>query len=142
MRTKRGGLVRELPFGKIFYLGSLRRLQTIKQLRGGGLVIVANFSGPLGVTANDCNNTPDGSNTTKTSLATISGGVVPYTYSWAIISGSATITSPTSARTEFTKAFTTDGENITARVTVTDALGATATATITATWYFPITPGV
>lgn len=142
MKLRRGGTLREVPFAYIFYLGARRRLQTIKQKRGGSLVIVANFSGPLGVTANDCNNLPDGSNTTKTTLASVSGGVVPFTYSWAITSGSATITSPASARTEFTKAFTTDGETITARVTVTDALGATATATMTATWYFPITPGV
>lgn len=142
MKLRRGGVSREVPFASIFYLGSRRRLQTIKQKRGGELVIVANFSGPLSVSANDCNNLPDGSNTTKTSLASVSGGVVPYAYSWAIISGSATITSPTSARTQFTKAFTVEGETITARVTVTDALGATATATITATWYFPSTPGV
>lgn len=142
MKLRRGGVAREVPFASIFYLGARRRLQTIKQKRGGSLVIVANFSGPLSVTAVDCNNTPTGSNTTNFTAATISGGVVPYTYSWAVISGSATITSPTSAQTKFTKAFTSDGETITARVTVTDGLGATASATITATWYFPVTPGV
>ena len=68
------------------------------------------------------------------SQATPTGGLGPYTYSWTILSGGASITSPTMASTTFRQ--TVAGDSVatsTARVTCTDVLGTTATADITIT---------
>lgn len=68
--------------------------------------------------------------TTNNVTCAPTGGVGPYTYSWAITSGTATATASTYATTAFTgyAAFTT--ETGVAQCTVTDANGTTATATV------------
>lgn len=69
--------------------------------------------------------------TSDPSTATPVGGVAPFTYTWSVVSGSAVALTPNSATTAF-RAFLapTATDNSTAEVLATDALGATATATI------------
>lgn len=66
--------------------------------------------------------------TTTSVVASGSGGTAPYTYSWATVG--MTANSPTSGTTTFTKSGLFVGQvyNETAVCTVTDAVGATATA--------------
>lgn len=78
-----------------------------------------------------------GSVTTGTTTATPTGGQAPYTYSWARVgAGSGTPTAPTAATTAFTRGMGL-GETAdeTFRCTVTDALGATATADVDAQFF-------
>lgn len=65
-----------------------------------------------------------------------SGGLPPYTYAWTIISGSATINSPTLATTTFSKSISSFStpEYATARCTVTDSDGNTATVDVSITF--------
>ena len=72
--------------------------------------------------------------TTASVTGTPSGGTAPYTYSWAKQSGgSITVNSPTAATSTFVASGLASGENRTAvyRLTVTDALSATAYADLT-----------
>lgn len=76
-----------------------------------------------------------GAATTNSVTATPTGGTGPYLYAWALVSGDTfTVNSPTSATTTFT-ASVGPGEDKTAiyRVTITDSLLATATATVSVT---------
>lgn len=71
---------------------------------------------------------------TNEAAATALGGVGAFVYAWVSQSGGMTATSPSSATTRFT-AFVAGGDVVedTFTCTVTDATGATASATITAT---------
>ena len=67
--------------------------------------------------------------TTNSTTVTPSGGVSPYTYSWALLSGDTlTVNSPTSATTTFSASSLTAGEILysTYRCTVTDSTSGTA----------------
>lgn len=133
MKIRRGGVLRDVVSAYVFHLGSRKRIQTIKQLRGGSLVTIASFIQPLSVTASDTSNSPTFGATTKPSTCTVTGGAPAYSYSWVRLSGvPATINSPASASTTFT--FSGEG-SATFRVTVTDGQGKTATATMTANWF-------
>lgn len=74
------------------------------------------------------------SQTTGSATVSVTGGVSPYTYSWALLSGdSFTINSPTSSSTTFTKSGMAVGDAYygTYRCTVTDSTSGTAlTATV------------
>lgn len=133
MKVRRGGVSREIANAYIHYLGARRRLQTIKQIRGGSLVTIASFIQPLTASANDTNNSPAFGATTKASTCAVTGGVPPYSYAWVRLSGElATINSPSLASTTFSLG----GEgSATFQVTVTDGRGSTASDTMTATWF-------
>ncbi|MGJ3630118.1 hypothetical protein AB5I41_30970 [Sphingomonas sp. MMS24-JH45] len=63
--------------------------------------------------------------------ATPAGGQAPYTYQWAMISGAAAISGATMAAAYFTANVPAETTlDASARVTVTDAAGATASATV------------
>lgn len=72
---------------------------------------------------------PTASQTTTSTTVTPAGGVSPYTYSWAFVSGDTlTITSPTAATTTFsiTGLIVGDSRTATYRCTVTDSTSGTA----------------
>lgn len=77
-----------------------------------------NFSRPIKVTSDPVFSTP-------------SGGLAPYTYAWTILNGGAVPSSPASASTNFTQTVNPGSTQFSAaRVTITDALGTTATADV------------
>lgn len=82
---------------------------------------------------------PTSSQTTASTTVTPTGGVSPYTYSWALLTGDTlTITSPTAASTTFSVTGLISGDSRTAtyRCTVTDSTGGTpltATADVNVT---------
>jgi hypothetical protein len=78
---------------------------------------------------------------TPSVTATPSGGLAPYTYSWSVVSsvGSAHIASPATASTILSMTGLSVGDNSGSaqfRCTVTDSLGATASATVNATFTY------
>jgi hypothetical protein len=77
------------------------------------------------------------SGTTAAVTATVSGGVAPYAFQWARLSGSTAITAgtPGSNTTSFTATGLTAGQTVSAtfRCTVTDWFGNTATADVVVT---------
>lgn len=130
-----GGTLRTITSMKVRDGTITRDVKTMKVLDGGTLRTVATFgpsmtaSAPSGVATVSYTNA---SMTSATVTCTPSGGVSPYTYAWTITSGSATINSPSTASTTFSK--TVGGfdapEYATARCTVTDSAGNTATADV------------
>lgn len=75
----------------------------------------------------------NGTATTGTATAAVQGGTGPFTYAWALVSSTAhTVLSPGAAATAFQKG-SPGGDptySATYRCTVTDATGATASATV------------
>jgi hypothetical protein len=80
---------------------------------------------------------------TNPSTATATGGTLPYTYAWAVISHSnvtsPTIDLPTAATTSFTQTGVVEDDYAVFRCTITDDVGATATADVTA-FFQNVTP--
>lgn len=119
-----------------FHLGAWRQLRTLKAWDGTSWRLIGNFAPALSVTI-----TPSivsgtsfgGEAGTTAATATPTGGQAPYTYVWALVSntnpGTPFATSPASATTPFEGEV---GGNGIFSVTITDALGTTATATVTA----------
>jgi len=121
-----GGQWRSLTYGEAYLDGDWRR-------------IVA-FIEPLTIKASDLYGFLRTTSrrpvrvSTDSSDATPQGGLGPYAYSWALLSGTATINSPAAANTTFSATIAPYTESVsTARVTCTDSLGAVATADITIT---------
>lgn len=129
-----GGTLRTITSIKVQDGGTLRPVQTVKILDGSTLRTVAELVSSLTVAI-----TPDtieggGRNsgiTSNAATATPTGGLAPYTYAWVITSGTATATSPTLATTTFRQEGIPEDTVMvaTAQVTVTDAIGQTATDT-------------
>lgn len=117
-----------------------RRIRTLKVMDGGTLRTVATFADPLSVTAGGVagNGTGGSTQTVQTSQTTaiVSGGFSPYTYQWTLITNEggtpSFAVSPTSAATVFRKPNVDPDASWTDifQVTVTDAVGSTATASI------------
>ena len=72
--------------------------------------------------------------TTSTATATPTGGAAPFTYSWVKLSGDGEPLSPTQAGTKFTATIGTGTFHGVFRVTVTDAIGQTASADVEASF--------
>jgi hypothetical protein len=113
----------------------LRKLKTVKVMRGGVLVTVATYRtvAPLSAVSSPnlaygyASGTGPQTVTSDPVVATVTGGASPFTYAWAIVSGTPVmITNPTSATTQFQK-LTGTSVMAGARCTITDSLGATTT---------------
>lgn len=135
------GAWRSIGRGEIYIGGQWRRFTRGEAYIGGQWRSIAVFVSPLTVTAPDVIGTrttskpSSGVVVTNVSTATPSGGLSPHTYVWSITSGSASIGSPTGASTSFSKTLSANTEaEATAHVVCTDALGATAAASITLTF--------
>lgn len=130
-----GGAWRSVGRADVYVDGQWRRLTRSEQYVGGAWETGDRFLIPLTASATS-EVTGFGYITVITNPATVTpaGGLGPYTYSWARISGTyGTANSPTSATTTF---YATPPSNTIQtsvfRCTVTDSLGSTATADVTA----------
>lgn len=142
MRVRLGGAWKEIVGGRVFANGAWRVLKTIKVFADDEWRDVAGFStGPLSVTISPTFVEKRGSNSTLTTViatAIPTGGITPYTYSWVRTAGTKGVANnPTSAVTTFTATGMAVDEysTNTFRVTVTDAVGTTATKTMTVIFY-------
>lgn len=139
MRAREGGTWRTLRRGRTRTGGQWRNLTRAVAYQGGAWRNAANFVEPptLAITG-----TPfgiiNGSGTVVTGIvtATPSGGLGPYTYAWTRTGGAAaSIASPASASTTFNLFLNApDSQSATFQCVVTDALGSTASASVTATF--------
>lgn len=146
MLTRLGGEWKTITASKVYVSGAWRTIVAIKIYAGGAWRDVANFTPPatggggggggtLAAVAEPSPCTGFAANsvvTTEPCTITPSGGLAPYTYAWSIISGTATIASPTSATTTFQKTGVPLGltREATARCAVTDSLGTSTTVTV------------
>lgn len=141
LKIQDAGTLRTIKRLWIKQAGVLRRIRTLKVMDGDELRTVGVFSDPLAVFlppgAGDVEFVPPGGSTlvVATATAAVSGGFGPFSYSWSYVSGDVfTIGSPTSATASFSKTLTGNShQSGTYRVTVTDSVGDTATATIVVT---------
>lgn len=120
------------------HFGTLRTVKTLKVMDNGNLRLVGNFYSDVvaSISPSSAYGTSTGGLATTNSVtASASGGLFPYTYSWALIShdnpGTPVAVSPTTATTSFRGL--PDG-TATFRVTVTDSLGSRATANVLASF--------
>lgn len=136
-----GGTWRTIKRGEAYIGGKWRTLTHGDAYTDDEWKQVASFVLPLTVSVTDNDLVAFGSSnkplkvTTPTTTAIPSGGLAPFTYAWAQLSGSpSTITSPATATTAFSAIAGVSDLSATYRVTVTDSLGKTATADVPATF--------
>lgn len=140
MRVRVGGAWKEVSSGVVYVDGAWRQLKMGRAYVGGAWEDIFAFAPDLSATF-----TPsvvggtvinEGFATSNQVTVTPAGGQPPYTYSWTQTTGNdATVVSPASAMTTFTR-FLTSGqvENETFRCTVTDNFGTTATVDVNVTF--------
>lgn len=139
MRIRDGGAWRTIRRARIRTGGQWRGLTRAVIYQGGAWRDAAAFVEPLtlAITGNPFG-TINGSGTvvTGTVTATPSGGLGPYTYAWTRTGGAAaSIASPASATTTFSLFLNApDSQSANFQCVVTDALGSTASAPVTATF--------
>jgi hypothetical protein len=140
VRVRADGAWRTVRSGRIRINNAWRQLTRAFVFQNGAWRQSAVFVEPLTLsvspaTANGGIIVP-GTVTTGSVTATPTGGLAPFTYAWARISGDpAAANAPTNATTSFSL-FLNDPVNAEAvfRCTVTDALGSTAAADVTASF--------
>jgi hypothetical protein len=138
VKVRTEGAWRDVPNGRIRINNNWRPLTRILVFNEGAWRSSSIFVSPLSLaiapTSVSGIITAPGTVTTNVASSTPTGGLAPFTYSWVRISGvSASPTSPTNAATSFNFFLDTPGTaSAVFRCTVTDALGSTATADVTA----------
>ena len=140
MEIRKGGAWRTVTSAEAYVGGSWRTLKYAEAYIGGQWRTIVTFAQPLSLSLTLGGNGADESSNITTSyiLATPTGGVSPFTYSWTRLSMSGATdfyaNSPSSAGTTFTATGVAEGVTATAsfRCTVTDTLGTTAHADTTA----------
>jgi hypothetical protein len=132
MEVRCGGAWRTITTGEAFVNGAWRTLRYGEAYIDGAWKQVATFVQPLTLSVSPPSTGANaGATTTPSVTATPSGGLGPFTYSWAKLSGDAvSANSPSLATTSFTLTSGSPPANATFRCTVTDALGSTATADV------------
>lgn len=132
-----GGALRTPTRISVMAGGQVRAVQSIKAMVGGVLKLVYQGFPTLTASASPDAVSGAGGATVQTNQATVTpaGGVGPYTYSWACTSFSGA-TAPYAVSPSFaTTNFRQNGSGTATFVcTVTDSLGHTATAAVTATF--------
>lgn len=118
--------------------GVAKAARRVEAWNGSAWKLVQSFAGPLSlsvspeeVTGQEFSGAP-AYVTSSNATATPSGGQGPYTYSWAMLTGTGfTINTPTKASTSFSGTVNSPGAKLgTARCTCTDVFGTTATADV------------
>ena len=133
------GAWRTVSSGRAYVGGAWRPLVKARAYIGGEWREVASFIPPLSLSisplATDGSRLGSGAITTLPVTATPNGGQAPYSYMWDRTAGFGAVNSGTSSTTTFSQSVG-NGEEVTGtfRCTVTDNLGATATASVTATF--------
>ena len=131
------GAWKEVASAKVRVGGAWKTVASAKVYTGGAWKDVPGFAPAM--TASISPTSVSGFNSgigiiiSDTATCTPSGGTAPFTYSWSITSGTATITSPASASTTFYEYLAFDTAVGEATCTVTDANGTTATASVSYT---------
>lgn len=140
LRVQVGGALRTITAMKVKQGGVVRNILSIKVMDGGTLRTIATFAPPITASASPSSVSGTQSspgfivvNTTSTTAMPV-GGLPPYTYAWASLSGIGSPNSPTMATTNFGEVIGPGTESGSFRVTVTDSVGQTATATVSATF--------
>ena len=152
MQLRLGGAWQQISGAKVFANKSWRTLVAMRVYSGGAWRLVANWTPPSpggggGGGGGTLNLTISPSSFAQTSrndpvvqslTATPSGGLTPYTYSWTVVTSTAsvTFTKPTSASTA-AQVFTTtinEPDSATLRCTVTDSLGVSTHADVSGTF--------
>jgi hypothetical protein len=128
-----GSVLRTATSMKVQDASGLRRVIRMKVMAVDNvtLVTVATFVQPLTLSATDAYD--EGYDAAYVAFATVSpsGGLGPYSYSWAYVSGTAmTVTGASTATATFGSPVMTPGTSVSAvyRCTCTDSSGQTATA--------------
>lgn len=121
---------------RVMHFGELRTIRSLKVMDNGNLRLVGNFYGDVSVNVTPSVVTGASTNgiaTTGTATANITGGLLPYTYQWTLVSNSAPGTPYPVTPNQRTTAFTgqTNG-NAVFKVVVTDSLGSQSEASVTA----------
>lgn len=141
LKAQDAGTLRTITRGYARLAGVTRTLKTAKVMDGGVLRTVAIFASPLSLTASPAGaaNTYESfgmplPQTLTTDLITAipAGGLAPFTYAWAYLSGDVfSVSHPTGAGTYFNYTFNAFGfRSATYRCTVTDSVGSTATVDV------------
>lgn len=141
LRILDAGTWREITRLHVRQAGVWRTLKTLKVMNGGVWRTVGVFADPFSVTVSplalyssftrtETGLSPPETLTSDLATAVPAGGLPPYSYSWAHLSGDTfTVSHPTNAGTYFSHLFTSYGTRAgTYRITVTDSVGSTATA--------------
>lgn len=140
MRVCVNGVFKEVESGLIRVGGAWKPLSSVRVYVSGAWKDGKTFVPPLSVTVSPTGVNGDtfnyGTAVTNNATATPSGGLAPYTYSWARVgAGSGTVDSPSAASTGFIRVMGVEETAVeTFRVTVTDSTSQTATADVLATF--------
>ena len=129
MRGRIGGVWVTPTTATAYINGAWRTLPRAKAYIAAAWRDVASFVQPMTLALTG--NYKSTSSTSGTETATPTGGLAPFTYSWAAVSSAYALTfsAQTSASTTVTTASPNPDETLTVGCTVTDSLGTTATAT-------------
>ncbi len=139
MRVNISGVWKDVAAVKVNVDGTWRTVTKIRVNVAGTWKDAGTFVGPLSldIPSSSVSGTSFGTNPVRTDnvLATVTGGLGPFTYAWTRLSGSGSATAPTFAVTRLQD--TVDDYDTTSgvfRCTVTDSLGATAYDDVSATF--------
>lgn len=140
VQTRAGGAWLSPNRCQLYVGGSWRQVISIKGYSGGAWRDLATFASPMSLSISPNPASSSGYTSTQAVNVTASptGGLSPFTYSWALVAGSGvTALSPTSAVTDLqATGLVADSERFaTFRCTATDSLGTVATADVDVDFY-------
>lgn len=136
------GVLKTITSLKLRDGSGMKTIRTLKLMDADGVTLrtVATFVPPMTASPSLSSVSAEGDSSTLDTFpvtVTPSGGSAPYTYAWSIISGTATILSPTNATTQFRKSGLIAGVEAfaTAQCDVTDSSAQTASVVVELSFY-------
>ena len=138
-KVRISGAIKDVSGGKAMLGGLVKSLSRVAYSDGTNVVDLATFSPPMSAAASfdSATGSTSGDSTATTNSITVTptGGTAPYTYAWTKTSGDGTVVSPTKATTRFSQfLYNNTAASGVFLCTVTDSLGATATASVNASF--------